>query len=153
MCHCKRCGKLTAACRFAAPPPTPPPPPAGPCITCEDKGAGKPVQVTLQWDCDGPAPAQITGGPKKGGGAQYDPATGVVVFGSSGGKLGSQIDFNGESLHTSCSAPFYIGIRTFTEGEDKKDQSCNSRGCWVVIDAVSEEGGVYCDQCPGNVQG
>lgn len=105
------------------------------------------MQVTLQWDCPGAPPASISGGPKKGGGGQYNAATGVVIFGSGGGKLGSQIDFNGESLHTSCSAPFFIGARTFTDGEDKKSQGCNSAGCWVVIDAVSDEGGQYCSQC------
>lgn len=125
-------------------------PPPG-CVTCEDK-AGKPVQVTLTWACQGPPPATVSGGGKKGGSADYDPATGVAVFGSAGGKLGSQIDFEYDgvenSIHTSCSSEFGPGLRTFTSSESKKCQNnCSCTGCFVVTDAISEDGGTYCPFC------
>lgn len=126
----------------------------GPCFTCDDKEAGKPVSVTLTWDqarCGAP-PASVSNDEDKGT-TTYDSASGVIQI-TSDGKLGSQQDFSdGQSLHTSCSGPFGIGVRTFSDdaGEDKQDQGCTSSGCWVVTEAVSENGGIYCSiNCPFN---
>lgn len=133
-------------------------PPGTPCLGCKDKGAGKPVSVTLEWKCEGDPPAAVTlGGKKKkskGGNMQYDSSTGIVVFSATDKKLGSQLDFQAagrtESLHTSCSAPFGIGVRTFTDGQEKSDQGgcdggAGGQGCFEVIGAINENGGSYCE--------
>lgn len=138
-----------AYCRAVQLVPSTPPPG---CVTCDDDDGGKPVQVTLTWACQGPPPSSVSGGGKKGGSAQYDPATGVAVFGSGGGKLGSQIDFEYDgvenSIHTSCSSEFGPGLRTFTESQDKKCQNdCTCSGCFVVTGAISDGGGEYCPFC------
>lgn len=141
-------------------------PPPG-CVTCDDsgsgsgsegeggfrsgRGGGKPVELTLTWACQGPPPASVTGG-KKGGSANYDPTTGVAVFGGTGSKLGSQIDFEYDgvenSIHTSCSSEFGPGLRTYTSSQDKKCQNtCTCEGCFVVTGAIAEGGGEYCPFC------
>lgn len=126
-----------------------PPPPAG-CVCCED--GGKPTALTLQWDSAcGPIPTTVSTDGK--GEGMYDQATGTIMIGSGDGKLGSQTDFtaNGvqNSIHTSCSAPFGLGVRTFVSGEEKSSQGgCSgpeSSGCWFVTEAVSESGEFFCN--------
>ena len=115
------------------------------------------MEVTLTWVCDGAPPGAVTSGgggkSKKGGALTYDAATGVIVIGSGGGKLGSQQDFSydgvSEGIHVSCSAPFGIGVRSIGPGQSKKCQGgCEGTpctGCFEVTAATSSGGGQYCE--------
>ena len=98
------------------------------------------------------------GGKSKGGkqgsalpATVYDASTGIVTFTDLGSQVDFQYDGTTNSLHTSCSAPFGIGVRTFTSSESKDCQggaTCGvapCTGCFEVIDAISEGGASYCD--------
>lgn len=141
-------------CCAAPPPPPPQGPPAIPCLSCDDKDAGKPVSVTLTYDCAGAPPATVSLKKGKDATVNYDAAAGVIAVTTTKDKLGSQIDFTYDgvlnSLHTSCSAPFGVGVRTFTDDEEKSCQGgCEDEppctGCFVVTAAQSEGGAPYCD--------
>lgn len=123
------------------------------CKTCGE--TGKPVEVILEWACGGAPPTTVSGAGKKGGQLQY--SDGVLRLGSvGGGKLGSQQDFEwsgpsgrgSEGIHVSCSAPFGLGVRTIGAGESKDCQGgCEGpacTGCFVVVDATSEDGDKFC---------